>query len=144
MPNPLILIADANAHIRFFLKREFTAAGFDVAAASVHTEVLHLLQAEQKPDLIILDPNLPFIDWDLAIAHIRGKAPRIPVVLFTPYAEDMENQDFSGPDAIVEKAPDLALLIKTVRNLLDRSKPWTNAPGDPRIRQNPGSGETME
>ncbi|MBA2880319.1 CheY-like chemotaxis protein [Desulfosalsimonas propionicica] len=144
MPNPLILIADANAHIRFFLKREFTAAGFDVVAASVHTEVQHLLQAEQKPDLIVLDPNLPFIDWDLAIAHIRGKAPRIPVILYTPYAEDVGNQELSGPDAIVEKAPDTALLIQTARNLLERSNPWANAPGDPRIRQNPVSGGTIE
>ncbi|MCF8027817.1 MAG: response regulator [Desulfobacteraceae bacterium] len=143
MPNPLILIADANAHIRFFLKREFMAAGFDVVAASVHTEVLHLLQAEQKPDLIVLDPSLPFIDWDLAIARIRGKAPRIPVILYTPYAEELEKQDVSGPDAIVEKAPDPALLIQTARNLLDRASPWAK-PADPRIRQNPVSGGTIE
>jgi CheY-like chemotaxis protein len=136
MSCPLILVADSNAHIRFFLKREFMAAGFDVVFAKVHTEVLGFVQRQIKPDLIVLDPGLPFIDWSSAVARIRSEAPGIPIIVYTPYAEDIENPIFSRADAIVEKTADPALLISTARNLVARSNPLAQKSSGSSLEQN--------
>jgi CheY-like chemotaxis protein len=137
----LILVADSNAHIRFFLKREFMAAGFDVVFAKVHTEVLGFVQRETRPDLIVLDTGLPFIDWSSAVARIRSEAPGIPIIVYTPYAEDIENPVCSRADAIVEKTPDPALLISTARNLLAHSKMRAQNPSGSSLEQNQLGGE---
>lgn len=141
MACPLVLVADSNAHIRFFLKREFMAAGFELVFAKVHTEVLRLVQHDRKPDLIVLDTGLPFIDWASAAALIRSEAPQMPIIFYTPYAEDVENLVFSGADAIVEKTPDPALLITTVKNLLARNNPRAKNPPGSSLEQNQVVGE---
>lgn len=130
MHNPLILIADANAHIRCFLQRELTAQGFDVALVKVHTEILKWMDAVKRPDLVILDPDIPFIGGNAVLLRIRSKAPQVPVIVYTAYSEDAENPVFEQADAIVEKIPNPALLIRTVRWLLgdhEKSLPYEDA-----------------
>lgn len=119
MSKPVILISDSNAHIRCFLKREFIAKGFEVLAAKNHTEVLKYFEPVQKPDLVVLDPNIPFIGGALTLLRLLSKAPRTPVVIYTAYPEDAQSHLYEQAAAIVEKIPNPALLIQTIRNLLE-------------------------
>ncbi|MCF8110825.1 MAG: response regulator [Desulfobacteraceae bacterium] len=140
MYRPLVLIADANEHIRLFLKRELEAEGFAVVFSNVHTEVLGILAADQKPDLVVLDANLPFIGGVSTLLSIRSRAPNLPVVIYTAYSEDSGNPEFSWADAVVEKIPDPGPLIRTIKLILARGK----APGPDKplfFRETSGSGE---
>ena len=120
MSRPVVLIADANTHIRCFLKRELNAEGFDVISAKVHTEVLKQLETADKPDLIVLDSDLPYVGGVSTLLRLRSRAPQIPVVIYTVYSEDAEKPLYAEADAIVEKIPNPALLVRTIRNLLGR------------------------
>ena len=143
MPKHLVMIADANAHIRCFLKRELAAEGFDVLSAKMHAEVLRRLDTVPSPDLVILDPDLPFIGGDGTLAQIRSKKPLLPVIVYTAYAEDAENPLFAAADAVVEKIPNPALLIQTVQRLLSRPGLMQRPPGM-RLHTHPASGEDSE
>ena len=54
-----ILIADRNSHVRKFLQREMTAAGYRVRLAENAGEVLKCAFRHEPLDLVILDPDLP-------------------------------------------------------------------------------------
>jgi len=143
MPKPLILIADANAHIRCFLKRELLAKDFEIIFAKSHMEVLKRLETGRKPDLVVLDPDLPFIGGVSALLRIKSKAPRIPVVIYTAYAEDADNPAYSRADAIVEKIPNPVFLVRTILDLLsgygkDRSETGLG------LKKNHDQGEQIE
>jgi two-component system alkaline phosphatase synthesis response regulator PhoP len=84
---------------------------------------------ETRPDLIILDVQLPERSGFLAFMDIRQheSTSHIPVVMLTGISEkigikfsgaDMEEFMGEGPDAFLEKPIDPAKLQETVRGLL--------------------------
>ena len=139
MPRSLILIADANFHIRCFLKREIIAKGFEVISAKSHTDILERLETGRKPELVVLDPNIPFIGGVSLLHRIRSKAPQIPVIIYTAYPEDADSPLFARADAVVEKAPDPALLIRRIHELLGRDGAISGEAGArPKVKSGPG------
>uniref|UniRef100_A0A7C3ZB68 Response regulator n=1 Tax=Desulfobacca acetoxidans TaxID=60893 RepID=A0A7C3ZB68_9BACT len=80
--SPKILIADRNRHVRDFLRREFMAAGYPVEVAKNGQEVLHRIDAGWEPDLIILDPEAPYLVELAVLARLRERYPHLPIVIF--------------------------------------------------------------
>ena len=78
-----ILIADRNPHVRTFLQREMTAAGYQTRLAENAREVLKWAFQSESPDLIILDPDLPDADEAHMLEHLMDRIPRLPVVMHT-------------------------------------------------------------
>ncbi len=80
-PSFRILIADRNRHVREFLQREFSSAGYQCELAANGREILSRI--EDPPHVLILDLEIPLIDgWQLLEAFATNK-PRIPVVIHT-------------------------------------------------------------
>ncbi len=75
-----ILIADRNSHVRTFLQREMTAAGYRTRLAENAREVLKWAFQSEPLDLIILDPDLPDADEAHMLEHLLDRIPRLPVV----------------------------------------------------------------
>lgn len=75
-----ILIADRNPHVRKFLQREMTAAGYRVQLADTAREVLKRAFHREPLDLVILDPALADADESHMLHHLLNRVPTLPVV----------------------------------------------------------------
>lgn len=85
--NFTLLIADRNPHVRKFLQREMTAAGYRVQLADTAHEVIKRVFSREPLDLVILDPDLPAADESHMLQHLLNRVPALPVVVHT-YASE--------------------------------------------------------
>lgn len=72
-----------------------------------------------SPDLIILDLSMPRMNGLQTARELRAKLVRVPIILFTMYAEELRPQDAEGAgiSAVVAKT-DLVYLQKQIEKLL--------------------------
>ena len=73
--NFTLLIADRNPHVRTFLQREMTAAGYRVRLADNGREVPKWAFQVKSPFMIILDLVLPDADETLMLEHLLDRIP---------------------------------------------------------------------
>jgi DNA-binding NtrC family response regulator len=98
-----LLIADRNPHVRMFLQREMTAAGYRVRLADTGREVLKWAFQGEPLDLIILDPDLPDADETRVLEHLLDRIPVLPVVVHTYPPEHGGNSKDMNDVIFVEK-----------------------------------------
>jgi PAS domain S-box-containing protein len=117
-----LLIVDDNAATRYALRRRMERHGFTVLEAGTGTEGLDLI-AEQIPDALILDVNLPDMSGFDVVRQLRAQ-PRtalLPVVHVS--AASIQTGDIvtgleAGADAYLVHPVDPDVLIATLRTLL--------------------------
>jgi len=80
--NATILIIDDDETIRYFLKRDLEAEGFQVTAAENGTAGLKALEREPS-DLVLLDIRLPDLSGIQVLERIRAQWPEQIVVMLT-------------------------------------------------------------
>ena len=122
-----ILVADRNPHVRRFLARELSAAGFQVSAAESAANLLEALGEGAGPDLLVLDPDLPDADSADLLARLQRSFPTLPVVLHTfLYEVNAPACALDGILATVEKGENSSdALIREVTRLLAPAVPPT-------------------
>jgi DNA-binding NtrC family response regulator len=99
-----ILIADRNPNVRELLKRELVAEGYSVQLARSSREVLSCMNdASRKPDLLIVDPDLPDIDEIPLLEVMSARAPGLPVIVHTFLADYIHHSGVLRTAAVVEK-----------------------------------------
>lgn len=89
MNNGLILIAEDNSEIVEIVERCLNRAGFRTSSASNGAICLELYQ-QLKPDLVILDINLPRQDGYAVLAAIRRRGDT-PVIMLTGQTETVDS-----------------------------------------------------
>lgn len=115
----------------------------NIALETTHTAELGLaIAALKKPDLILMDINLPGIDGIEALARLRADdaTTRIPVVAVTSNAAaiDIQEAEAAGFDGYVTKPINVAELVRLVSGILDgglsqkESKPKRTEQSNPR------------
>jgi len=77
-----ILVADRNRNIREFLQRELTADGYRVILACEGRQVIKLIELE-KPDLLLLDLDIPYAEELKFLTPIPNENLKIPIVIHT-------------------------------------------------------------
>jgi DNA-binding response OmpR family regulator len=123
-----ILVMDDEPDAVEFVKAVLEEAGYAVVSAPDGEAGLRAAR-DQKPDLIILDVQMPGKDGFTVFADLRADAGlrRVPVVMLTGVgerlgisfsAQDMGDYLGQEPDAYVEKPVDPQVLQDTVRDLL--------------------------
>jgi CheY-like chemotaxis protein len=77
---------------------------------------------ELKPDLVIMDLAMPQMNGAEAAMVLRNAMPKVPVVLFTLYAEQLRRaiSPGFGVTLILSKADGLAPLLECLETLLDK------------------------
>lgn len=84
---PTVLIAEDSLDTRIMLKRAFELKGYSVVEAADGNEALEAVH-ETRPNLIVIDLNMPVVDGLEAIKKIRNlEAPgeRVPIVCITAF-----------------------------------------------------------
>ncbi len=77
-----VLVIDNEPAVREILAAMLAADGMEVSVASHSDQALTLAQAS-RPDLVLLDVQLPGTDgWEI-LQHLRGTYPGLPVVMMS-------------------------------------------------------------
>jgi CheY-like chemotaxis protein len=118
-----ILISDRNRHVREFLQREFRSAGYQTQLARDGQEVLAIVEAEKPPDLLILDPEIPYGDGLEILQRIHTRLPPVPVVVHTFLSEHSNQGALEKAAALVEKKGDINCLKVTIADVLRKFYP---------------------
>lgn len=79
-----IVIVEDDQVINQMYRMKFEAAGFDVATASDGEAGVAMVH-KTKPDIILLDLQMPHMDGATALQHIRKESwgEKIPVIILT-------------------------------------------------------------
>jgi two-component system, cell cycle response regulator DivK len=118
-----ILIVEDQEDNRTILRDLLASAGFDLLEAADGEEGVRMAGAH-RPDLILMDIQLPVIDGYEATRRIKADAAlrAIPVIAVTSYAlsGDDEKARRAGCDGYVTKPFSPRQLLATVRRYLER------------------------
>ena len=130
---PRILICDDDQDDRVLLYEAFGVAGVDARLGSVKDglELVKYLESSDgkrkpRPDIILLDVNIPKMDGWQALEWIKSnpKYRAIPVVMLTTSSEPAEVDRCyrAGADSFITKGSTFERLVDQVKTL---SKYWT-------------------
>ncbi len=117
-----ILIADRNPHVRDFLRRELSAAGYRVQTAVSGFQALQYA-TDNPVDLLIVDPDLPDADSLLLLEKLAMSLPLLPIVVHTLLSDNTPRSNKFGDSDIVafveKEAGSIEQLKKIVFEILD-------------------------
>lgn len=115
------LVVDDNLDNRLLTKEILCTVGFEVVEAMNGREALEVF-AQQSPDIVLMDLNMPILDGYKAISRLRmtPAGVKIPVIAITASAFDGERQRAmdSGADAYIRKPFRDYELLEAVGSLL--------------------------
>mgnify|MGYP001615120093 FL=1 len=106
MPDKNVMVVEDNEKNRKLMRVVLKAKGYNVIEAATGEEALNILR-NQKPDIILMDIQLPGIDGITLIKQIKETTALkdIPIIAVTAYAMkgDEEKIMEAGCDAYVSK-----------------------------------------
>jgi two-component system cell cycle response regulator DivK len=116
-----ILIVEDQEDNRMIMRDVLSSAGYDLIEAVNGEDGVNLAHSE-RPDLILMDIQLPIIDGYEATRRIKGSAElkSIPIIAVTSYAlsGDQATARAAGCDGYVSKPFSPRELLATVREYL--------------------------
>jgi two-component system OmpR family response regulator len=119
----LIMIIDDEAGVRELLSDALKLAGFETVAAA-DAMVAQTMLRTTKPDLLIVDINMPLMDGFEFIERIRGNGDNTPALMLSARGDraDITKGLTLGADDYVTKPFGLEELVLRVRAILRRSQ----------------------
>ena len=122
---PRVLVVDDNALTVELVGFVLGQAGFDLQTAGDAAAALQRI-AERRPDLILMDIQLPGLDGLALTRHLKAEAATrgIVIIAFTAYAMkgDELTMRAAGCDGYLSKPIDVARLADTLRGWLPRQE----------------------
>ena len=89
MSQPRTLIVDDERHIRVLMKTVISGIGGEVVAEAANGKEAVEAYGREKPDLVLMDINMPIMDGKEALAAIMAEDSDASVIMLTSLA-DME------------------------------------------------------
>ncbi len=119
----LIMIIDDEAGVRDLLGDALKLAGFETISAA-DAMIAQTLLRNTKPDLLIVDINMPMMDGFEFIERIRGAGDNTPALMLSARADraDVTRGLTLGADDYVTKPFGLEELVLRIRAILRRSQ----------------------
>ena len=112
-----ILLVDDEESIHLLYREELEEEGYEVHSAFTGEEALERLGIV-KPDLIILDINMPGMNGIEALRQIKEINPSIPVILCSAYQEFKQDLAYWASEEYIVKSADLDELKAAVKKHL--------------------------
>jgi len=116
-----ILLVEDHEEIWDFLSRRLKRRGYDVVVATDGQQGVNKARTE-RPDVVLLDMNLPILDGWTAAGLIKSstEAGRVPIIALTAHAMsgDKEKALSAGCDDYHPKPIDFAKLLIQIQALL--------------------------
>jgi two-component system response regulator MprA len=126
-----ILVADDDTAVRDSLRRSLAFNGYEVSLAEDGAVALAAVD-EKKPDLVLLDVNMPHVDGLEVCRRLRASGNDVPVLMLTARIEvgDRVLGLDAGADDYLPKPFALEELLARIRALLRRNRPDSGPDGD--------------
>ena len=117
---PKILVIDDEQGIRNLLDTLLSRKGYEVVLASNGQKGLELFRRE-RPDVVVLDPNMPEMNGLTVLQQVRQLNPAQPVVILTGAgtAEAEQQVRALGVTEFVEKEFSMHRLGDSLKRLLN-------------------------
>ena len=112
-----ILLVDDEEGIQLLYREELEEDGYEVHSALTGEDALQKLKVV-SPDLVILDIKMPGMSGIEVLRQIKGKNPKMPVILNTGYHEYQQVIGAWASDDYIVKSADLDDLKAAVRRHL--------------------------
>ena len=119
VPAPRILVAEVETLIRMDLVEMLTEAGYEVVAEANNGEEAIALAIEHKPDLAILDVQMPVLDGISAAEKIIAIAPVLMLTAFSQ-RELVDRARDAGVMAYVVKPFTISDLVPAIEIAISR------------------------
>jgi two-component system cell cycle response regulator DivK len=114
-----ILVVEDQEDNRRIVRDLLTSAGFQLLEAATGKEGVRMAEAN-KPDLVLMDIQMPEMDGYEATRQIKARMGHIPIIVITSYAlsGDADKAMASGADAYVSKPFSPRDLLATIKRFL--------------------------
>lgn len=116
-----VLLVDDEKEFREAMAERMATREIMVTTASTAEEAIARVE-RKRYDAIILDFQMPGMDGLEAVKIIKSKRPDSHIILLTGYAtiEKEAEATQAGASDLLEKPPDLNLLLRTIKRAKDR------------------------
>lgn len=116
-----ILLADDEAHIRKFIGLLLRQLGSPTIIEASDGKQALALYEQEKPDLVLLDVNMPGLDGLQTLAGLRALDPDCTVVMLTSLAtrQTIEQTAELGAVHYLRKDTPKDEILKTLREILE-------------------------
>ena len=114
---PTILVVEDDTNQRALYEEELADEGYNILSAGDGKEALARVR-DNRPDLIVLDINMPVMDGLDTLSQLLEHNGQIPVIINTAYASYQESFTSWSADAYIVKSSDLTELKNTIKRLL--------------------------
>ena len=121
---PTVLVVDDEPIVRDVVVRYLRRDGFDTREASTGDEAREILEAEESPELVVLDVMLPGTDGLELCRWIRSRS-ELPVIMLTARGEETDRivgLELGADDYVTKPFSPRELAVR-VRTVLRRSRP---------------------
>jgi DNA-binding NarL/FixJ family response regulator len=125
-----LLIVDDDAIIRSVIRSFVEADGYKVCGEAADGLEAIEQAAKLQPDLILLDLAMPRLNGAEAASVLRHAMPRVPILLFTMYADDFGEKlaAATGVHLVLSKPEGLSKLGGHLKALLTPTAEPPNLP----------------
>ena len=112
-----VLLVDDEQNFTRVLSKRMKVREFDTTTAYDGKGALELVESE-KPDVVVLDLNMPGIDGMEILKRIKTEHPKIEVIILTGHGSEEKEQLAIkiGAFAFLQKPIDINMLVKTVED----------------------------
>lgn len=119
---PVILVVDDDLPIISLMRSLLKQFGFEPLTASNGAQAIATAR-ESRPDLILLDKNMPGMACAELIGMIRSNdgTARVPIMILSGEAVERQELQALGADAAVQKPFDVQKLIEQINGYLQLS-----------------------
>jgi len=111
-----LLIADDDALVRGSLAAVLESEGYVVDEARNGNEAVSRA-FEHRPDVVLLDLNMPHWDGWTAFSQLDRLTPLLPVIVITARPNQYEKAVRLGVDAFMEKPLNFPILVRAIKRL---------------------------
>jgi len=110
-------LADDELHIRMLMKKFFQSINCDIAGEAKNGQEAVELYRREKPDIMLLDINMPVMAGDEALKAIISEFPDAFVIMLTSLAdvENVQNCLENGAANYIRKDTPLAELKEIIK-----------------------------
>lgn len=115
-----VLIVEDDNNQRALYEEELGDEGYAILSAADGREALRIVDG-QRPDVIVLDINMPGLDGLETLNQLLERAHGVPVIINSAYASYKDSFTSWSADAYIVKSSDLTELKTTVRRLAESS-----------------------
>jgi CheY-like chemotaxis protein len=117
-----ILLVEDEAFVRDVTSEVLRSAGYEVLTARNAAEAAQIYSTRRGVELLLSDVILPDENGRTLAGRLRRENPELKVLLVTGYAEQMGLQGPQPDEACLAKPFSTAVLLRRVREMLDRTE----------------------